>query len=371
MKLMITVPWGRRLGGAETMLFGFLRCVDRDRVDVEVVFFEDGWFVEEVALLGLRTHVLTAGRLRQLRSGVAVVRALARLLEQERPDLLLNWMPKTHLYGAAAAVLARRADRVVWWQHTVPRPDWLDRLATLLPTRAIGCSSNRSAAAQSMLRPARRVFVVHPGVEVPVLSSDADRRALRDELAIPRGRSLVGMVGRLEPGKRHDRFLDVVNALRVRGLDVHGLMVGGPLPGSSRDAVSSLGNEVRRRSLTDVVTLTGPVADARPLIELMDVVVSVASVEAFGIALVEAMAFGIPVVAIAAGGPEEIIESGASGILVPPNVDEIADAVQRILTDDRLRRRLSTGARGRFLSTFTAPRMARDIEAAMAELCAT
>ena len=83
------------------------------------------------------------------------------------------------------------------------------------------------------------------------------------------------------------------------------------------------------------------------------------------------MAFGIPVVAIAAGGPEEIIESGASGILVPPNVDEIAGAVERILTDDRMRRRLSTGARDRFLSTFTAPRMARDIEAAMAELCAT
>lgn len=370
MKLVITVPWARRLGGAETMLASFLRSVDRERFEPLVVFFEHGPLVGEVAALGLDATVIPAGRMRQPLNIVRTIRSLARLLEREQPDLLLNWMAKTHLYGACAAAIARRGDRVVWWQHTVPRRHWLDRFATLLPARAVGCSSRHAAAAQAATWPHRPVFVVHPGIDAPVQSEDDDRRRRRTLLGIPPDRVVVGLVGRIERGKRHDDFVDVIAALVGRGLPVHGLVVGGPLPGARPQALDELQSAIRRRGLDDALTLTGHVADACGLIELMDVLVSVASSEAFGIALLEAMALGVPVVAAAAGGPREIIEDGRSGLLVTASRPQgVADAVQRVLDDGGLRERLRSGGSDRFHAHFGARRMASDLEDAISELC--
>ncbi|HEX7311868.1 MAG TPA: glycosyltransferase family 4 protein, partial [Gaiellaceae bacterium] len=283
--------------------------------------------------------------------------------------LLLNWMAKTHLYGAVAALATRRANHVVWWQHTVSRRHWLDRSATLLPARAVGCSSRHAAAAQAATWPHRPVFVVHPGIEAPARSGDEARRRRRTALGISRSRHVVGLVGRIEPGKRHEQFLDVVAALIERGLPVHGLVVGGALPGKPPQAMYELETAVRRRGLDANVTLTGQVADACVLIELMDVLVSLAPAEAFGIAVLEAMALGVPVIASATGGPREIIEDGESGLLVAGSrPEDVADAVHRVLDDVRLRERLSAGAVERFRSRFAAERMAADLQGAIAEL---
>ena len=371
MKVVVTVPWARRLGGAETMLATFLHSIDRARFQLVPVFFEHGPLVDEVAALGFDVNVIPAGRLRQPLNILRTVRSLARLLEREQPDLLLNWMAKTHLYGACAALVAHRADRVVWWQHTVSRRHWLDRFATLLPARAVGCSSRHAAAAQAATWPHRPVFVVHPGIEALARSPEGDRRRRRALLGIPSGRFVVGLVGRVEQGKRHDDFIDVVASLVERGVPVHGLVVGGPLPGARPRAMAELERVVRRRGLERRMTLTGHVADARSLIELMDALVSVSSSEAFGIALLEAMALGVPVVATAAAGPREIIEDGRSGLLVPAaRSDDLADAVQRVLDDGQLRERLRAGAADRFRAHFGAERMAADLETAIWELCA-
>jgi glycosyltransferase involved in cell wall biosynthesis len=370
MKIVATVPWARALGGAETMLTAFLGSVDRRSLDVVVVFFEDGPLVDEVDALGHRAVVLPAGRLRQIRRTVRVVFSLARLLEAEQPDLLLNWTPKAQLLGSSAAALAHQTGRVVWWQHGVAGHHWLDRLATLLPTRAVVCSSHYAAAAQRAVRPARPVFAVHPGVDFPPASTSRSRTGQRARLGIPSGRRVVGLVGRLEPGKRHERFLEVVAELGRRGHAVHALVIGGGLPGSPPDPVQRLEAEVKRRSLDEVVSVTGQVADARPYIELMDVLVSLSSMESFGIAIVEAMALGVPVVATAEGGPSEIIESGRTGLLLESvSVDEVADAVQHVLSDAHLRNRLRAGARARFLSDFTAARMTAEIELLLRHLC--
>src|SRR6266511_5846776 len=185
MKLLVTVPWAERAGGAENVLWTFLRHVDRSRIEPSLVFFEDGAFAREVEGLGMQTAVLSSGRLRELRRAARVVRALAEIIRRDRPDLILDWSAKTHLYGATAAAVAGAADRVMWWQHGIPDGHWLDRLATALPSRAIGCYCGEARHAQARLRPRRPSFVVHPGIDAPSPPSESERVELRAELRLP------------------------------------------------------------------------------------------------------------------------------------------------------------------------------------------
>jgi glycosyltransferase involved in cell wall biosynthesis len=361
-KLLVTVPFATRLGGAENMLWTFLRHVDRRRLEPVVVFLEEGPFEREVAALGIPTAVREAGRLRDIDRFARVVRRLAGDLRRECPDVMLNWTAKTHLYGAPAAALMRMSDRVVWWQHTIPSGDWLERLATALPARAVGVSSHASACEQRRLRPRRRTFVVHPGIESHAPVDGMDVVALRRGLAVPAGRALVGCVGRLEPGRSQHRFLHALATLRRRGCDVHGVIVGGDSLGLSGAYADDLKRLVGELQVQDAVTFTGHVPDAKPYIAMLDVLVAPGA-EAFGIALLEAMVAGVPIVAVSSGGAPEIIEAGRSGLLVPAGDEtRLAEAVERLIGDGALRERLRRAGPARVRSAFGAEGMTDDLQ---------
>src|SRR2546430_15558183 len=167
MRLLITVPWGESLGGAEAMLQGVLDGVPASPHEVDVVFLQPGSWPRELREAGISTTVIDAGRLRQVHRWGRTVVALARIFRSREPDLVLNWSAKTHLYGAPAAMLAGMADRVAWWQQGIPERHWIDRLATRLPARGIVCYSKAAARAQQHLRPARPTFGVAAGSPPP------------------------------------------------------------------------------------------------------------------------------------------------------------------------------------------------------------
>jgi glycosyltransferase involved in cell wall biosynthesis len=333
------------------MIWRLLRNIDRSRIEPLVIFLEPGPFAEEVAAQGIATHVLAAGRLRQPGAVLRSARAIRRIACGERADVVVNWSPKAHVYGAFCGATMP----VVWWQHGVPDHHWLDRLATALPARAVGCSSRASAAAQRRLRPRRETFVVHPGVELPPPPEPGDRHAVLAELGIPEDRLVLGIVGRLQPWKGQHRFLEAVALLAQEGLQVHGLVVGGDAYGLSPAYAASLRKLVRELGIGPAVTMTGHVGDAGRLVAGMDVLVNASASEPFGMVLLEAMARGVPSVAVGRAGPSEIIESERSGLLVAvPAPRLIADAVRRIAHNPGLAARLREEGRARVAACFTA-----------------
>lgn len=363
MRVAITVPWGERLGGAETMLWTFLRHHDRTRVEPLVVFLQSGPHVHEVEKLCVRSLVLEAGRLRQAWRVARTAHSFARLLKRERCELVLNWSPKTHLYGGPGASLAGMGGRTLWWQHGVPEGAWLDRLATALPAAAVGCSSRAGATAQARLWPHRRSFVVHPGIDAPRPAPAGELAALRASLGLPAEAFVLGVAGRLQPWKRQHLFIEAIAGLRRRGRSVHGLVVGGDAYRLSPDYAASLPRLAAKLGVAEHVTFTGQVADATRYMELMDVIVNPSQMEPFGIVLVEAMAIGKPAVAFAAAGPLEIVQPGVSGLLVREEggTRGLVTALDRLLDDPDLCRRLGVGARRRFEERFTARRMTESL----------
>jgi glycosyltransferase involved in cell wall biosynthesis len=363
MKLIITAPLGERLGGAEKMLWTLLTHVDSEHLTILVVFLQDGPFREELATAGVRTAVVRTGRLRHFWKTPIAILSLARVFRRERPDVLLNWMAKSHLYAAPAALLARVSNRTIWWQHGITNRHWMDRIATVFPARAIACSSHAAAHAQWRLRPRRKTFVVYPGITPPDWLGNGELAQRRIRKVSHNG-LLVGIVGRLQPDKCQHRVIEAIWTLRERGHNVKGLVVGGDAWELAPEYEPSLRRLVGDLGLSDVITFTGHVPDALPLIATIDVLVNASVSEGCPLVLLEAMALGVPVVATAdSGGPPEVIEHGRSGLLSPSSDPaQLANTLEQLVTNPQLRRSLSLGGRERYLAAFTAASMAQSFE---------
>jgi hypothetical protein len=90
MRILITVPWGEPLGGAEAMLQAVLDGAQEAGHELELVFFKPGPWPEALRDEGFRVEVVAAGRLREAHRWVATVARLARIMRERRPDLMLN-----------------------------------------------------------------------------------------------------------------------------------------------------------------------------------------------------------------------------------------------------------------------------------------
>jgi glycosyltransferase involved in cell wall biosynthesis len=363
-KALFFMSVAERRGGAERMLLLLLRHLDRTRVEPRVVFLEPGPFASEIADLGIPTHVIAAGRLRNVARGTIAIGRMARLIRRERPDVCVSWMGKTHLYGGPAARLSRSDRPVLWWLHTIPSGDRWDRLTLRVPATAVGASSHAAANSLGRLRPVRPTFVVHPGVED---DRPADwerlRREHRERLGISDDQVLVGLLGRFQRQKGQHRLVEAMRLLREAGTDVEAVLVGGTAHGREPDYEPYVSDLIASYGLVERIHRVDHVEDARPWIYASDVVVNATRCENLSLGLLEAAVAERAIVAIGDGGTPEAFEDGKSALVLPDaEPAAIADAIGRLVADPELREALGRAARTRFEDAFTAAAMSRTFE---------
>jgi glycosyltransferase involved in cell wall biosynthesis len=164
-----------------------------------------------------------------------------------------------------------------------------------------------------------RAYVVHPGVDLERWRVDPPPPSLP--------RALV--LGALVPWKRADLALEV--AARVPGLELE--LAGAPLPGDPPGFVDGLRRRASRPDLAGRVTFSGALRDPRPALERAHVLLHCADREPYGLAIVEALAAGRPVVAPASGGPPEILGGAAGRLYKPGDAADAARALRSVLDD--------------------------------------
>ena len=159
------------------------------------------------------------------------------------------------------------------------------------------------------------------------------------------GPSRLVTVGRLQAPKD---AITLVRALAaVHGSPFETVVVG---DGPDRPAVEE---EVRRLGLERAVELVGERDDVPELLATADLFVLSSRSEGLPLSILEAMAAGLPVVASRVGGIPEVVVDGETGLLVPPgDPQRLADAVERLLADPSLRRRLGEAGRRRVAEHF-------------------
>lgn len=314
-KIGIVMPLGHQQGGAEALLMHLLRdgC---SRYQFLCVFLQDGPLVEQARGLGYRTFVVPVTRLSDPRNYLKTVFWFRKWLRHERPEAVLSWMPKAHLYVAPAAIMSKV--KTLWFQHGISHKGKMDRITTFLPANRVLCCSFASKAAQDDLRPKRPSSVCYPGVMFPT-SNPIPTAQAREQLGLDPKASIIGMVARLERWKGAHIFIEAAKIVSATDPGAYFFVVGGPHP---RDLAYA--KEVQaaaaQAGLGDRLIL----ADQRPASEVplwqssADVIVHpVTGEEPFGMAVVEAMGMGRVVVASDAGGPSEIIQDGVNSFLVP------------------------------------------------------
>ncbi|MDX2260932.1 MAG: glycosyltransferase family 4 protein [Gemmatimonadales bacterium] len=215
-----------------------------------------------------------------------------------------------------------------------------------------------------------RVRVVPLGTDPARWHPDAEAgRRFRAARSLPDGRYLL-TVARLVPHKGIDTALRVLATLAPQHPDLQYLAVGqGGHEASLRQLAASLGVADRFHLCTDVTDAELPAAYAAADIYLGLSREAGLDVEGFGIALLEAAATALPVVAGRSGGIADAVAEGETGVLVDPlDPQQAVDAVRHLLGDPALARRLGEAGRARVLQYFTWARVVDELRQVAAEL---
>jgi len=197
--------------------------------------------------------------------------------------------------------------------------------------------------------PAARPEVVYSGVEVAGAFNEANR--------VPDNAVVVGAACRLVPLKG---LMTLIRAMASLSLEFPGLRLEIAGSGPQRE---DLEREIRRLRLDDQIQLLGWKQDLRLLFRKWDIFVTPSLDEGLGIATLEAMAEGLPVVATTIGGLPELVEDGHTGFLVlPQDVDALSKALRRLISDPKLRYSMGSAGRNRILEKFSVRSMVAKIE---------
>jgi glycosyltransferase involved in cell wall biosynthesis len=269
---------------------------------------------------------------------------LAKRLRTLRPDVLHTHNPQAHLHGAWAARLAS-VPAVVHTRHgrdRVRKPVLaaLSRIATAWTDRFVAVSEDAATAAREIEKvPAAKLLVIHNGIDLDRFSFDPTAPML------PRNRAVT--VGRLAPIKDQATLLRAVRIVCDRKPGFRLDIVG---DGPSRPELEALRSEV---DLGEAVAFRGYKEDVRPFLSAADFFVLSSISEGICIALLEAMAAGLPAVATDVGGNREVIVRGETGFLTPPQDSEaLAQAMLDIQCAPDVLKRMSQSSRTRIEAAF-------------------
>ena len=267
-----------------------------------------------------------------------------RLCRDLRPDAVVAWGARAAL--AAALVPGRTRPPLLAVHCDLPPGGSVARAVRASVRRADGVAALSQAIAAAI---APRAAVLHPGVDLTAWTP-----APSPPLAPPR--ALV--LGALVPWKRPDLALEIAALVPALRLEI----AGAPIPGDAAGFELALRRRADDPDLRGRVTFLGAVADPRGALSRAHCLLHCADAEPYGLALVEALAAGRPVVAPAAAGPLEIV--GDAGRLYPPgDARAAADAVEAVIADPGLGARARARAEGQFSVAASAARLRASLTA--------
>lgn len=265
------------------------------------------------------------------------VRALRRAIRESNPDVVLSFVDRTNILTLVALVGTKIpivvSERIDPSQHHIGRAWEFLRPIAYRRARAVVVQTRDASAALGFVRPDRKAVVPNP-----VISVEEPRTPFKED---PWRRPAVVAMGRLVPQKGFDILLQAFGIACGQNPGWNLAVIGeGPVRDELHRLATSLGIDRQ-------VHFLGRVSRPELILPRADIFVLSSRYEGFPMALCEAMAAGVAVIASdCRSGPRDIIRDGRDGILVPTDdVEALADALDRLMKNERCRRDLGEHAR--------------------------
>ena len=355
-KLIIAqVIGGLNIGGAEKHIVNLSNALSAKEMNACSAFFIGQKQKKESLHSQLDNRVSQTRNLIRKRSFPIGVLALAREFKKRQCNVVHTHMFWANLYGTLAARIAG-VPVIVTTEHGENR--WKTAQHRWLERQVISrFADQRFCVSQKILErrrnvdgiPAAQLQLMANGTVVPEVSA-AGRHAAEP---------VIGSIGRFVKQKDFELFVDVIAALRKRGYKVRGCLVGdGPDMTKVRARVSEHG-------LEDIIEFPGMVTATDKWFRYFDLYAITSSEEGLPVSLLEAMSYGLPVVAADVGAISSAIRSDEEGLTVPVGDKEcFVNAIARLLDDPEQAARIGQRARDRIVDEFSIEAIAARYESA-------
>ena len=350
------------IGGAGRVILNYLRYVDRSQFETCAALPRGSLLKAPLEEAGAQVFEVDGMADRSYHR--EDVKALTALLKREKFDLV-------HTHGCLSGRIAAKRCRipVVYSRHSAfpvpaklryPPGRWVNKWVNeRYADRIIAVSpAARDNLVEGGVSP-KKITVVMNGVAPVVRSSPEEQERLKEELSIPQGAVVFGILARLEAYKGHLDLVEAVKHLKEQGRRDFVVLVAGTGP-----FAEELSQAVEASGVGDTVRLLGFRSDVAALLSILDVQLNCSyGTEATSMALLEGMSLGLPSIASDYGGNPWVVENGATGLVYPcRDVSALAEAMAHLMDNPQERTELGNRARTAYEQRFTGEVFARNIE---------
>ena len=325
------------VGGMENYVVRLVERLPRDRFGVSVLAPFESPFTDQLRNVGADVFITPVTDEPSWQS----IQLASALIQSRSIDVIQSHLPNAHVLAALAGRLSGRPVLATVHGRALTTLDL--EVHKLAGTQlAVVCRHSYFQALGIGIDP-RHVHYLPNGVDTERFRPQRVRDgALRTKFGIAAQTPLVGFIGRLSTEKGPDLFLRMALSVRAQVPSAEFVLVG------DGAMLKQLQTFAKRFGLADAVHFAGNQSDMPAVLNELDVVVSSSHSEAMPLAVMEAMASGVPVVACKVGGIPDLVAHGVTGWLVDAgDVETLATRVVELLDDDALRSAAGAAARAR------------------------
>lgn len=350
-----------KIGGAEKVIESIAIGLNKYTYNVEVwCIVKGGNVADNLIGKGITVKILN---LTNYYNPLNILK-LSILLRKSKPQII-------HLHGYFASTFARLAAILIpktiiithvhtTYNNLIYRNLLIERLLSVITDKIICISEAvRKFVEIDEKISAEKTVLIYNGVEDPQkFSEHISNRKNLIELDIGNDQKVILIVASLQPHKGHIILIDAIFNIFKIDTNVRLLIVGGgPLRGI-------LEKYVQKKKHSDKIFFTGEQEDVFSFIKASDIfILPSIGREGLGLAIIEAMAMGLPVIGSEIGGIPELIEDGINGKLFPPG-DSVAlsNAIIELLSDKKKMMRMGTAARKKYETHFHQSEMIKSVD---------
>ena len=348
-------------GGLERVVINLLKGMDQNVYNLYLCCLEEpGILIHEAEKIGVK--VLT---LNKKKAGIDYksIFNLAKALKEYKIDIVHTHNPGSHFYGAIAGKIAK-VPVIINTKHgrnpSYSRWNLIQKkLLSYITDKIVAVSEDaRKMAIEIEKIPHRKVTTILNCIDIDKYNVKVDKELKRQELGISKDDFVIGIVARLSPEKDHNTLLDAFrHVLDKSGQNVKLVIVGDGI------LKEELKQKSRILSITDNTIFLGERHDVPELLATFDLFVLPSLTEGISLTLLEAMSAGLPIVATNVGGNPEIVIDNKSGMIVPPqNINSMANAIIRIMSDKDTAKQMGLAGKIRAQERFSIEAMVSQYE---------